>query len=174
MIATLLDAMESRLALGLRTDAARAELHEATARLLLAVGPEESVRMSVLAQRIVRERRPRPRGSPIGPAPRDCSPGSRATEDRRRRLVQLTDAGRAARARLVAIREERAARLLEAIQAETGLGEGQLQWFLEALGKAAVRSAPDLEGDRAGLARAATSTVASSHSSDSRLVTFTR
>ena len=136
MIATLLDAMESRLALGLRTDAARAELHEATARLLLAVGPEESVRMSVLAQRIVRDAttatRFADRAGAQGLLTRE--PG---TEDRRRRLVQLTDAGRAARARLVAIREERAARLLEAIQAETGLGEGQLQWFLEALGKAA-------------------------------------
>jgi DNA-binding MarR family transcriptional regulator len=136
MIATLLDGLESRLALGLRADAARVGLHEATARLLLAIGPDEAVPMTLLAQRIVRDAttatRFADRASGQGLLVREAG-----TQDRRRRLARLTDEGRAARARLAAVRERRAEVLVESIRAETGLGEGQLEWFLQALGKAA-------------------------------------
>jgi DNA-binding MarR family transcriptional regulator len=132
MITPLLDDLETRLAVGLRADAARAGLREATARLLLAVEREEVVAMSALARRMGRDAstatRFVDRAVAQGLLQRD--PGAR---DRRRRLVRLTEAGGEARARLVAIRQDRAGSVLDAIRAGTGLGEGQVEWFLSAL-----------------------------------------
>ena len=60
---------------------------------------------------------------------------ARATDerDKRRRRVGLTDAGREARARLVAVRTERAGALLERLLGATGLHEGQVEWFLASM-----------------------------------------
>ena len=131
MTIALLRDLETRLANGLRTDAARVGLLEATARVLLAVGAEEAVAMAEVARRVGRDpttaTRFVDRAAAEGLVRRD--PG---TEDRRRRLVRLTEDGRAAQERLLAVRRRRADTLLESILADTGLGEGQVEWFLQA------------------------------------------
>ena len=127
----LLRDLEMRLALGLRADAARLALREATARVLLAVGDEEAVAMSEVARRVGRD--PSTATRFVDRATADellqREPGA---EDRRRRLVRLTDKGRKARTHLQEVRRRRAEALLEAILADTGLGEGQVEWFLKA------------------------------------------
>ncbi len=131
MTVDLLRDLETRLALGLRADAARVKLLEATARVLLAVGDQEAVAMSEVARRVGRDpttaTRFVDRAAADGLLRRDP-----AVEDRRRRLVRLTELGLAARGRLLEVRSRRAGQLLESILAETGLGEGQVEWFLKA------------------------------------------
>lgn len=132
MLAAFLTELETRLAGDLRADAQDAGLLEATGRVLLALGEGEAIPMSTLAVRVGRDATTATRfvnrGQKDGLLTR--SPG---TEDRRRRLVALTELGLLARAKLVAIRERRAATLLENVLGETGLHEGQVEWFLEAM-----------------------------------------
>ncbi len=132
MLALHLTELETRLAGDLRADAQAAGHLEATARLLLAMSDDTPVDMSTLARRVGRDATTATRF--VNRAEKDGlllrRPG---IEDRRRRLVDLTDAGREARARLIAVRERRAGALLERILGETGLHEGQVEWFLEAM-----------------------------------------
>lgn len=130
----LLRDLETKLALGLRADAQRLTLREATARVLLAVGEDEAVAMSEVARRVGRDPSTATRFVDRATAD-DLLQRDPAVEDRRRRLVKLTDRGREARTRLQEIRRRRAESLLEAILADTGLGEGQVEWFLKAFVK---------------------------------------
>ena len=134
MTIALLRDLETRLANGLRQDAARVGLLEATARVLLAVGADEAVAMTEVARRVGRD--PTTATRFVDRATKDDllrrDPGA---EDRRRRLVRLTDLGREARQRLLDVRRHRADALLASILAETGLGEGQVEWFLQAFAK---------------------------------------
>lgn len=132
MLAAHLTALETHLAGGLRADAQAAGLLEATARVLLALGVDEAIPMRALAARIGRDATTATRF--VNRAERDGLLARAAgTRDRRRRLASLTEAGREARARLVVVRERRAAALLERLLGATGLHEGQVEWFLAAL-----------------------------------------
>ena len=132
MLETHLTELETRLARDLRADARAAGLLEATARVLLALGPEEAIPMRALADRVGRDATTATRfvnrGESEGLFSR--TPGAR---DKRRRLVGLTDEGRAARARLVEVRTRRAEALRERLLGATGLHEGQVEWFLAAM-----------------------------------------
>ncbi len=133
----LLD-LETKLAHGLRRDAARAGFREATARVLLAIEPGEQVRMSEIAGRVGRD--PSTATRFVDRAAADGLLARRpGTRDRRRRVVALTPAGEAARRALLDARTQRAQALGTAILGETGLGEGQVEWFLDALVKSLRR-----------------------------------
>ena len=121
-----------RLSRGLHADAAAAGLREATARVLLAIAEDESVGMGDVARRVGRDPSTATRfvDRALADGLLERAPGA---EDRRRRVVSLTAEGRVARARLSAILEQRAQPLTEATLAETGLGLGQVEWFLKAL-----------------------------------------
>ncbi len=134
----LLRDLETRLALGLRSDAQRLTLREATARVLLAVGEDEAVAMSEVARRVGRD--PSTATRFVDRATADALlQRDPAVEDRRRRLVRLTDRGREARAQLLERRRRRAQSLLDAILVDTGLGKGQVEWFLKAFVKGLER-----------------------------------
>jgi DNA-binding MarR family transcriptional regulator len=129
----LLD-LEIRLAQGLRRDAARVGLREATARLLLALAPGEEILMGELSRRLARNPSTATRFADRAVA--DGLLARRAgTGDRRRRMVALTPAGERARAALAGVQQRRAEALAQAILAETGLGGGQVEWFLNALAR---------------------------------------
>ena len=132
MLAEHLTELETRLAGDLRVDATAAGLLEATARVLLAVRPDEAIPMSTLAARVGRDATTATRfvNRAEGEGLLARRPGTR---DKRRRLVALTEVGQAARAKLVAIRERRAAALLERLLGATGLHEGQVEWFLASM-----------------------------------------
>lgn len=133
----LLD-LETRLARGLRQDAAAAGYREATARLLLAIEPGEQVRMTELAHRVGRD--PSTATRFVDRATADGLIARRpGVRDRRRRVVVLTPEGEAARAALVEARARRAGELGAAILDETGLGEDQVDWFLDAFVQALLR-----------------------------------
>ncbi|MDJ0521214.1 MAG: MarR family transcriptional regulator [Planctomycetota bacterium] len=131
MTIDLLRDLETRLALGLRADAARLELREATARVLLALSPSETLAMSSVAQRVGRDPSTATRFVDRAVAD-DLLVRMPGAEDRRRRVVSLTERGGELRERLVELRERRARLLLDSILTETGLGEGQVEWFLQA------------------------------------------
>lgn len=132
MLAAHLTELETLLAGDLRADAQAAGLLEATARVLLALAPEEAVPMSTLADRVGRDATTATRF--VNRAEGDGLLARRpGTRDKRRRLVGLTDAGREARARLTAVRERRAAALLERLLGATGLHEGQVEWVLTSM-----------------------------------------
>ena len=59
--------------------------------------------------------------------------------DRRRRLVVLTPEGEVARDALLRRRRGRAEALVTRMLDSTGLGSGQLEWFLDALRQALAR-----------------------------------
>jgi DNA-binding MarR family transcriptional regulator len=127
----LLDDLEILLARGLGEDAREAALREADARLLLALEPERAVPMGEVALRLGRDPSTATRfvDHATGAGWVVRHPG----HDRRRRLAALTPAGREIRARLQALRDERAAALPRLVRARTGLGEDEVEWFLEAL-----------------------------------------
>jgi DNA-binding MarR family transcriptional regulator len=69
--------------------------------------------------------------------------------DRRRRLAFLSGAGRAGRERLLALRMARVDGLFETVRAKTGLGPGEVEWFLGALLEAAADAAAARTAGRA-------------------------
>ncbi len=129
---SVLDAVETLLADGLRRDAQALGRTEATARVLLAVGPSEAVRMREVARRVARDpstvTRFVLRATAEGLV--EQRPG---TEDRRERLLRLTASGRQARDDLLRRRLARTALISRGIQARTGLGSDEVDWFLAAL-----------------------------------------
>ncbi len=129
-----LEDVERRLAEGLRQDARRAEVTEATARLLLALERTDALPMGEVAARIGRDPSTTTRF-----ADRAAREGLVVRErglDRRRRLLRLTPEGGAARERLLRLRHERAQRTARAMQDAVGLDADQVEWFLQALARA--------------------------------------
>ena len=139
---SLLDAIETLLADGLRRDAAAMRRMEATARILLAIGEPEGVRMREIARRTARDPSTVTRFVLRAQAEGlvEARPG---TEDRRERRIVLTPAGRAARDDLLRRRSARAAQVSRGVQARTGLGADEVDWFLGALHAALVEPLPE-------------------------------
>lgn len=132
MLSTALLDLEIRLAQGLRRDAARVGLREAEARVLLALAPGQEVLMGELSRRLARD--PSTATRFVDRAVADGLLARRAgRDDRRRRMVMLTPAGERAREALVGVQRRRAEALAGEILARTGLGTGQVEWFLDAL-----------------------------------------
>lgn len=138
MLGEVLQDLEIRLAQGLRRDAARVGLREATARLLLALAPGEEILMGALSRRLARD--PSTATRFVDRAVTDGLIARRAgTGDKRRRLVALTPAGERAREALAGVQHRRAEALASAILGDTGLGTGQVEWFVGALVRALRR-----------------------------------
>lgn len=136
MSSDALHALEVRLAAGLSQDARAARVPEAVARLLLAVEVDRGVSMTELARRLDRD--PSTITRFVDRAVADGLLERRAgTADRRQRMVVPTPRGREVRHVLLTARQKREAQWLEAVQGATGLGEGQVSWFLDALIQAA-------------------------------------
>ena len=129
-----LDDLERLLGLGLRADARRTGVNEATARVLLALEPGEEVPMGEVALRIGRE--PSTATRFVDRAVAEGLVERLLGLDRRRRLARLTPAGVTAREALGAVRDLRTRALPRAIQERTGLGEDEVAWFVEALVRA--------------------------------------
>ncbi len=132
----LLDDLERLLCLGLRDDARRTGLAEATARVLLVLVPGEDLPMGDVATRLGRSRSTATRF--VDRAVAEGLVERRTGLDRRRRLAQLTPAGVTARESLSALRSQRAGALPRAVQERTGLGEGEVEWFVEAVVRSLV------------------------------------
>ncbi|MFO0931508.1 MAG: MarR family winged helix-turn-helix transcriptional regulator [Planctomycetota bacterium] len=134
---SLLDAIETFLADGLRRDAAATRHPESTARVLLALGPDEAVPMGEVARRIARDPSTVTRFvlKATHEGLLEQKPG---VEDRRERLLLLTPAGRAARDDLLRRRRAAAALVVRGVQARTALGAEEVDWFLGALHAALV------------------------------------
>lgn len=143
MLQIPLEMLEVQLALGLRADAQHLDHTEATARVLLALEAGAAVPMGVMAGRLGRDpstaTRFVDRAVAEGLVRREA--GHR---DRRRRLALLTPEGELAREALVARRLQRAQAVLDVVQRETGLGPGQIEWFVAAFAKG-LRAAQDFE-----------------------------
>jgi DNA-binding MarR family transcriptional regulator len=133
----LLDELEVLLGSSLVLDARGARHTEATARVLLAVRPDEGVPMGEIARRMGRDASTATRF--VDRAAREGLVERERGADRRRRLVFLTRSGLDAHARLCALREIRARRLSETIRAETGLGAAEVEWFASGLVQALAR-----------------------------------
>lgn len=138
---SILDGVETLLADGLRTDADAVRRHESTARVLLALGPMEAVPMGEVARRVARDpstvTRFVTRAATEGLVEQRAGP-----DDRRERLLALTAAGRAARDELLRRRLLATAQVVRGVQARTGLGADEVQWFLSALHTALVEPLP--------------------------------
>lgn len=138
---SLLDAIETFLADGLRRDAAATRRPESTARVLLALGPDEAVPMGEVARRIARD--PSTVTRFVGKATQEGLLEQRpGVEDRRERLLALTAAGRTAREELLRRRRAAAAVVVRGVQARTALGAEEVDWFLGALHAALVDPVP--------------------------------
>jgi len=135
MDAALFDRLEVRLANALRADAKRLDRTEAVTRVLLCLEPGTGITMTEAARRLGRDpstaTRFVDRAVLEGLARRQAG-----QQDRRRRLVGLTPEGEVARDALLGRRRARAAAVAAEILTETGLGPGQVEWFLEALASA--------------------------------------
>jgi DNA-binding MarR family transcriptional regulator len=140
---SILDAIETLLADGLRRDATAVRRMEATARVLLAIGEPEGVRMREIARRTARDPSTVTRFVLRAQAEGliESRPG---TEDRRERRIVLTPAGRAARDDLLRRRAARAAQISRGVQARTGLGADEVDWFLGSLHAALVEPMPEV------------------------------
>ena len=136
MRSRLLDDLERLLCLGLRDDARRTGLAEATARVLLALEPGQDLAMGDVAARLGRSRSTATRF--VDRAVAEGLVERRTGLDRRRRLARLTAAGVTARESLSALRSQRAGALPLAVQERTGLGEGEVEWFVEAVVRSLV------------------------------------
>ncbi|MHC5012548.1 MAG: MarR family transcriptional regulator [Planctomycetota bacterium] len=126
-----LEELEILLATGLRTDARAIGLREATARVLLVLEPDLALPMGEVARRLGRD--PSTATRFVDRATEEGLVGRHEGRDRRRRLAHLTPRGRDVRARLQDRRDARAAALPTAVQERTGLGAGEVEWFLEAV-----------------------------------------
>lgn len=145
----LLDQLEVLLAARLRADAARHELREATTRVLLALGPAEAgLSMQALAKRLDRDpttvTRFVDRAVAEGFVARQAG-----KKDRRRRVAALTPEGRVVWEALLASRRDRTRRLHDTFQEQTGLGAGQVEWFVSALIEALAATSTASPGDEA-------------------------
>ena len=129
-----LDELERGLALGFRHDARRADLSEATARLLLALAPGEALPMREVALRMGRD--PSTATRFTDRAEREGLVQRAPGLDRRRRLVGLTPEGLAARDRLLRLRRARAERTARRIRDAVGLDAEQVEWFVQTLERA--------------------------------------
>ena len=131
----MLHRLDQALADGFGEDAARVGRTEATARVLLAIAPGEGVPMGEMARRLGRD--PSTATRFVDRVVREGlvqrGPGE---VDRRCRVVGLTPDGEAMRQRLEVLRQDRARAIHEAVQGRTGLGPGQVDWFLQALADA--------------------------------------
>jgi DNA-binding MarR family transcriptional regulator len=129
---SILDALESVLAVGLRRDARALGRAEATVRVVLSIAPGEAVPMSEVARRVVRDRSTVTRfvQRALREGLVEQTPGA---EDRRTRLLSLSPAGGALREEFLRLRTSRSAALKEEIRAKTGLGAEEVEWFLTAL-----------------------------------------
>lgn len=145
MRADLLDQIEIHLSRGLGEDARYANRTEATARVLLAVEPGTEQPMGDVAKRLGRDpttaTRFVDRAVAEGLVRRQAG-----LDDRRRRLVVLTPEGELARDALVRRRRERVESLVQSMLGTTGLGSGQVEWFLGALQSALEEQSASLEG----------------------------
>jgi DNA-binding MarR family transcriptional regulator len=132
--------LDQALADGFGRDALEVGRVEATARVLLALEPGEGIPMGEMARRLARD--PSTATRFVDRAVREGlavrGPGE---VDRRCRLVALTAEGETLRGRLMSLREDRAQKIHEEVQGRTGLGPGQVDWFLQTLVEAVV-SAP--------------------------------
>lgn len=139
MPADLLHALEILLGQGLVADARALGRAEATARVLLALEPEEGVPMGEIARRLGRDPSTATRfvDRAVAEGLVQREPGA----DRRRRLAFLSGAGRQGRERLMALRTARVDGLFETVRTKTGLGPGEVEWFLGALLEAASDAA---------------------------------
>jgi DNA-binding MarR family transcriptional regulator len=138
MIARLLDALEIHLGQALRNDARRLAQTEASARVLLALEPAESVPMTLVAERLGRE--PSTATRFVDRAEADGLVLRIAGDsDRRARLVRLTPKGDELRRALLDLRTLRGRSVLSSVETHTGLNPDQVQWFLKALSDAAGR-----------------------------------
>jgi DNA-binding MarR family transcriptional regulator len=127
-----LDAIETRIVEGLRGDAAAIGRAEATARVLLALGPGDGATMRDVARRIARD--PSTVTRFVIRAVRERLVEQRpGTDDRRERRLHLTALGQSVRADLLARRLARTQALKEAVQAKTGLSADEVEWFLRVL-----------------------------------------
>lgn len=139
---SLLDAIETCIADGLRRDADALTRREATARILLALGRTEGIAMGELSRRTARDpstvTRFVERATADGLV--ELRPG---THDRRERLLFLTPSGRAARDAVFAARSTRTARVVAGVAGRTGLGPDEVDWFLGALYAALVTDAEE-------------------------------
>lgn len=129
---SLLDGIETVLADGMRADAAALGMREATARVLLALGDSGGIPMRELAQRAARDPSTVTRFV-LRAAAEGLVEQRPGIEDRRERLLHLTPAGLAARAALLARRTTRTAGIRLGVQARTGLGPDEVDWFLSQL-----------------------------------------
>ena len=129
---SVLDSLESVIAVGLRRDAKAVGRAEATVRVVLSIGDEEMVPMSGVAARIVRDRSTVTRfvQRAMSEGLVEQTPG---VEDRRTRFLSLTPAGKTLRAEFLRLRAGRAAVLKEEIRTRTALGAEEVEWFLTAL-----------------------------------------
>jgi len=134
---SILDAIETFLADGLRHDAAAARRPESTARVLLALGPDESVPMGEIARRIARDPSTVTRFV-LKAAAEGLVEQRPGVEDRRERRLGLTAVGRAARDDLLRRRRAATALVVRGVQARTALGAEEVDWFLGALHAALV------------------------------------
>jgi DNA-binding MarR family transcriptional regulator len=138
MRSSLLDRLETLLGEGLGADARSAGHTEGVARVLLSLPSGKGLPMAEMARRLGRD--PSTATRFVDAAARGGFVAREPGADRRRRLVFLTRAGEDARARLLALRDARAKALPDAVQARTGLGAGEVEWFVEAVVEALAES----------------------------------
>jgi len=132
MWTTELERLETLLAEGLGEDAAAEALEASEARFLLALRPDEAVAMQEVARRLGRDPTTATRFADRVER-RGLVERRAGSSDRRQRMARLTPEGSARRARLLERRETRARQLVDRVLEQTGLGEGQIGWFLSAL-----------------------------------------
>lgn len=128
----LLDPIERWIAACLREDARFIGQTEATTRVLLALPEEGALPMQTVAQGMGREASTATRFVDRAVA-QGLAVRVKGSTDRRRRRVSLTPEGQRLRDLLVRRRADREAELSERLQVHTGLGDGQLAWFLAAI-----------------------------------------
>lgn len=142
----LLDQIEIHLSRGLVEDARDANHTEAMARVLLAVAPGTEQPMGEVARRLGRDPTTATRFVDRAVAEGLVRRQAGLT-DRRRRLVVLTPEGEVARDALVKRRRRRVEALIQTMLGSTGLGTGQVEWFLGALESALTTQGAGVPAD---------------------------